>query len=117
MAKLFIQQPEGDQLLTELEGSQVYLIGRSEDCTICIPDDSISKHHAKLAFVGQGWTIADLGSSNGTSVNGQALTQPLNLSDSAQIMLGEQIVLLFVNEGAAEPLGAPARDNATCNLG
>jgi hypothetical protein len=49
MAKLYIQQPEGDQLLTDLANDQAYIIGRGEDCTICIPTDSVSGHHAQLA--------------------------------------------------------------------
>ena len=110
MAKLFIQQPDGDQLLTELESSQAYLIGRSEDCTICIPADSISGHHAQLSPTEQGWMLEDLGSSNGTSVNSQPISQAL-LSDGSQIMLGEQIVLLFVDGPAQEtPAADPAQE-------
>ncbi len=110
MAKLFIQQPEGDQLLTELDNTQAYLIGRKEDCSICIPAESISGHHAQLSPSEQGWVLQDLGSSNGTSVNGQAIGQTL-LANGAQIMLGEQVVLLFLDESAAaEP--APAAEVA-----
>ena len=101
MAKLFIQQPDGDQLLTELANSQAYLIGRSEDCTICIPADSISGHHAQISPTEEGWVIEDLGSSNGTSVNDQPISQAL-LVHGSQIKLGEQVVLLFVDEAASE---------------
>jgi MoxR-like ATPase len=108
MAKLFIQQTEGDQLLTELVNSQAYLIGRNDDCTICIPDDSISGHHAQLTPTEQGWVLEDLGSSNGTSVNGQPIGQVL-LVNGSQILLGSQIVLLFSDDVAAE---APAAEAA-----
>ena len=100
MAKLFIQQPDGDQLLTELVDSQAYLIGRNEDCTICIPAESISGRHAQLAFTAEGWVLEDLGSSNGTFVNSQRVTQ-VRLANNSQIMLGEQVVLLFTDEAAA----------------
>ena len=109
MAKLFIRQPEGDQLLTELDASQTYLIGRSEDCSICIPADAISGHHAQLAPTEQGWLLEDLGSSNGTSVNAQPIGQVL-LANGAQILLGDQIALLFSDEAqqpAAEPVAEP----------
>jgi MoxR-like ATPase len=105
MAKLYIQQAEGDQLLTELSGSQSYLIGRSDDCTLCIPDESVSGHHAQLAPSEHGWILQDLGSSNGTAVNGQAIDQAVLLSSGSQILLGRKIVLLFTDEPAAE---APA---------
>ena len=107
MAKLFIQQHEGDQLLTELDGSQTYLLGRNDDCTICIPDDSISGHHAQLTPTEQGWLLEDLGSSNGTSVNGQTISQAV-LTTGAQILLGEQVVLLFTDEPAEESVAADA---------
>ncbi len=100
MAKLFIQQPEGDQLLTELDGSQTYLIGRNDDCSICIPADPISGHHAQLTPSPQGWVLEDLGSSNGTSVNGETLGKAV-LADGMQILLGGQIVLLFVDDATA----------------
>ena len=109
MAKLFIQQPEGDQLLTELAAAQSYLIGRNNDCSICIPAEAISGHHAQLSPSEQGWVIEDLGSSNGTSVNGQAIGQAL-LTNGSQILLGGQIVLLFLDdptlESEAEPVSA-----------
>ena len=100
MAKLMIQQPDGDQLLTELDAAQSYVIGRSEDCSICIPAEAISGQHASLSPTGQGWALEDLGSSNGTSVNGQEVTQA-TLADGAQIILGGQIVLLFVDDAPA----------------
>ena len=106
MAKLFIQQPEGDQLLTELSPSHPYLIGRSSDASICIPADAISGHHAQLTPSPQGWMLEDLGSSNGTSVNGKAI-QKVVLETGSQILLGGQIVLLFTDDAAtAEPPAA-----------
>ena len=107
MAKLFIQQPEGDQLLTELDRSQTYLIGRKDDCSICIPADSISGHHAQLTPTKQGWVLDDLGSSNGTRVNGQTVKQSV-LANGSQILLGDQIVLLFSDEPAEAPATAAA---------
>ena len=107
MAKLFIQHPEGDQLLTELDRSQTYLIGRSDDCSICIPADSISGHHAQLTPTKQGWVLDDLGSSNGTRVNGQTVKQSV-LANGTQILLGDQIVLLFSDEPAEAPATAAA---------
>ncbi len=116
MAKLFLQQPEGDQLLTELDGSQAYLLGRNEDCSICIPDDSISGHHARLTPSDQGWVLEDLGSSNGTVVNGQPLTQPVLLSSGCQVILGSQVTLLFLEEelaaSAQEPEAQPEAEPA-----
>jgi len=47
------------------------MIGRSNDCDVCIPSDEISRHHAKLQVVPDGVMAEDLGSANGTFVNNQ----------------------------------------------
>lgn len=54
-------------------------IGRSPECETCIPDAKVSRRHALLSCNGNGgaahWTIEDLGSSNGTSVNGVKISK------------------------------------------
>lgn len=47
-----------------------YILGRGEDCQITVPDEGISKKHAKLIVDQQGVFIRDLNSSNGTFLNG-----------------------------------------------
>ena len=47
-----------------------YILGRGEDCQITVPDEGISKKHAKLLVDQQGVFIKDLKSSNGTFLNG-----------------------------------------------
>ena len=100
MAKLFLQQPEGDQLLTELAPTQSYLIGRNDECSICIPAEAISSRHAQLTPGDEGWMLEDLGSSNGTTVNGEALGKAI-LHSGCQIILGGQVILLFIEEPVA----------------
>lgn len=107
MAKLFLQQPEGDQLLTELAPAQSYLIGRNDECSICIPAEAISSRHAQLTPVEEGWVLEDLGSSNGTTVNGEALGKAI-LHSGCQIILGGQVVLLFIDDPAAAAAQADA---------
>ncbi|MCE5233106.1 MAG: FHA domain-containing protein [Mizugakiibacter sp.] len=50
-------------------------IGRQSDCDICIPAEEISRHHARLRAGSDTVTVEDLGSANGTFVNGQRVTQ------------------------------------------
>jgi serine/threonine protein kinase len=45
-------------------------IGRGEDCDLVVPDTSVSKKHAAVERQGGFWWVADLGSTNGTSVDG-----------------------------------------------
>jgi serine phosphatase RsbU (regulator of sigma subunit) len=70
----------------ELSGPSV-LIGRREDCDLMLSFGYISGHHARLVLSDERWSIQDLGSTNGTMVNGSpAENTPLNNGD--QISLG-----------------------------
>ena len=62
-------------------------IGRSRDCEITLDDVGISRHHAELRPGPGGWTIADLGSTNGVVVNGEDIrgAQPLHPGDRVEL--------------------------------
>lgn len=47
------------------------VIGRSEECNICIPAEEISRRHAQVKPTADGLAVEDLGSANGTYINGQ----------------------------------------------
>jgi pSer/pThr/pTyr-binding forkhead associated (FHA) protein len=68
------------------------LIGRETDCTLCLyADPAISRRHAEIAFIGSGWVIRDLGSTNGTSVNGAGCrSRMLNVGD--QVSIGQTVL-------------------------
>ena len=51
-------------------GDGEYVIGRRSDCQIFVPDMRVSRQHARLWRDGEGWTLEDLGSNNGTYING-----------------------------------------------
>lgn len=65
------------------------LIGRSPDADLVIGDDFVSSTHAKIVPSAAGLTIEDLGSTNGTLVNGQPATRPLRLEAGDIIELGQ----------------------------
>lgn len=50
-------------------------VGRAEDATIRIDDDSVSRAHAEIFRLGQQWCVRDLGSSNGTYLDGNRIDQ------------------------------------------
>lgn len=61
-------------------------VGRNEDCTVSLADHSVSGRHCELHFDGSRWWITDLGSRNGTRVNGVPVKhRPLKPGDEIQI--------------------------------
>ncbi len=77
-----------------LEGEQ-FSIGRDSSNEISINDSEVSRRHARLAFQGGKFVIEDLGSTNGTYVNGQRLTGQRVLKSGEVISLGEKIELVY----------------------
>ena len=77
-----------------LEGDQL-MIGRDSANEIVINDAEVSRRHARLTFQGGKYVLEDLGSTNGTFVNGQRLAGPRVLKPGEVVSFGEQIVLVF----------------------
>ena len=82
---------DGKQQAVPLKPGKI-LIGRHDDCQIRIPAANVSRHHCEVVTGGTGVRIRDLGSSNGTFVNGHKV-------DSAELSPGDVLeigTLLFV---------------------
>ena len=77
-----------------LDGDQIS-IGRDSSNEIPVNDAEISRRHSRLSFKGGKYVVEDLGSTNGTFVNGQRLTGPHVLKSGEVISLGEQIVFVY----------------------
>jgi len=94
-----------------LEGD-VLTIGREVSNAIPINDAEISRKHSQLVLQGGKYVLTDLGSTNGTFVNGQRLTGQHVLQPGEVISLGEQISLLFeavtITDPNATMLSSPA---------
>ena len=55
-------------------------------------DTSVSRRHAQLSVQDDNLTIEDLGSANGTMVNGRLISEPTHLRDGDEVTLGETIL-------------------------
>lgn len=78
----------------------VVIIGRSPDCTISIDDLYMSAQNTQLWFENGEWYIADMGSTNGTYVNGQKMDdEPLILDGGDKIRIGQiEFLIVIVGE-------------------
>jgi len=69
-------------------------IGRAEYNDIVIPDDSVSSQHAKLTRREGVWMLTDVGSTNGTMVDGEAVTGDVPIAPGAFVRFGD-VSLVF----------------------
>ncbi|HRE46240.1 MAG TPA: FHA domain-containing protein [Aggregatilineales bacterium] len=83
----------------------VSTLGRDITNDIVINDPEVSRHHCRLTRGGGGYTMEDLGSTNGTFVNGQRLMGARPLAQGDQIGLGETVTLAY--EAAFAPADFP----------
>ncbi len=65
-------------------------IGRSQDNSICLDDDSVSRKHARVSFQEGAWTVEDLGSTNGIIYKGKRV-EKLILSSGDIFQIGNFI--------------------------
>ncbi|HEY9231317.1 MAG TPA: DUF3616 domain-containing protein, partial [Blastocatellia bacterium] len=86
-ARLYILLPTGDAYDRELAQSETQ-IGKGPRNDLVLADPAVSSAHAVIRADGEQYTISDLGSRNGTFVNGQRLTQPQRLLHGDVIGLG-----------------------------
>lgn len=110
---VFTAGPRSGEELTLTEAETV--LGRSNDVTVPIADTSVSRRHLALRKSGLVWTAQDLGSGNGTLVNGEPIDAAVTLGHGDVVTLGET-EFTFTDEGdvtgrvaVAPPSSRPAR--------
>jgi biotin operon repressor len=81
-------------------------LGRGNDCTVVIPDRQVSRYHARLTFTSKGLLLEDLGSKNGTYLNGKLVTDPCYLQDGDIIAVALVQNFVFLSSDATMPMEA-----------
>ena len=67
-------------------------LGRSRECEIVVEDPNVSRQHAELRPRGGAWVISDLGSTNGTRVNGRTIKGPEVVRPGDEIEVGSSVI-------------------------
>lgn len=85
--------------------AEVTNLGRDITNDIVINDREVSRHHLRFTRGGEGCTMEDLGSTNGTFINGKRVTGAVSLKNGDMVGLGETVTLQFeaMRPGAAVP--------------
>jgi pSer/pThr/pTyr-binding forkhead associated (FHA) protein len=91
------------------------VIGRADDCAVAIDFTGVSRRHATIHISGGGVTLEDLGSKNGTWLNGERLFAPAELHDGDRIRLGAAALTFrsTARTTRTSTLNAPARDSSS----
>src|SRR5690606_226756 len=78
---------EGSDVCFET-GEQVVIVGRLSSNTLVIADGRLSREHLRIEREGSAWYAEDLGSSNGTTLNGEPLRDRQRIKDGDKLNLG-----------------------------
>jgi FHA domain-containing protein len=90
---LMISQGSQAGLSAELAGGMI-MIGRGADCQLILDDDYVSTRHARVVASPNGIYVEDLGSTNGTYVNGQRITAPTTITLADSVRIGKTMLRL-----------------------
>ncbi|MDD2233424.1 MAG: DUF3662 domain-containing protein [Desulfitobacteriaceae bacterium] len=86
-----IEGPDGGKQIP-LNAESIY-IGRHAQCELAINDPEVSRRHIKMTRSNDGWLLDDLGSTNGTLINGQRISRQL-VSPGDRIQLGQSVLAI-----------------------
>lgn len=75
-------------------GGQPLLIGRAQDAGLVLEDDYASGRHARIFPQGSRWFLEDLGSTNGTFVQGNQLTRTMAIDPGTPVRIGKTVMEL-----------------------
>lgn len=104
MAKLVLLH-EGKAVPFDIKGAET-VIGRLPECDVQLNTNTVSRKHAKVTIDGGRFFVEDLGSGNGTFVNGQQITQRTEIKNQDRIKLGPML-MRFEHEGPASGSARP----------
>lgn len=82
-----------------------FVLGRLPECDIQLQSNMVSRKHARVVRRGKEYVLEDLGSGNGSFVNGKRITEPTSLRHDDRIKLGPVLLRFETDEGSASRAG------------
>ena len=87
-----------------------FTIGRTRECDLCLTDLSVSRMHALLVRREDGWVLSDLGSHNGTRLNGWLVREPVPVRPGDRVEFGST-AFIVQGDPPGEPVAEPAAED------
>jgi hypothetical protein len=88
------------------------IVGRDETCNVIIQNRQVSRYHARLTNLPHGVQLEDLGSKNGTHLNGREVIEPVMLQDGDLIQIAYAQQFLYMSSDSTLPLELPLENLA-----
>ena len=87
-----------------------FTIGRTRDCDLCLTDLSVSRMHALLVRREDGWVLSDLGSHNGTRLNGWLVREAVRVRAGDRVEFGSMAFIIQHDPPPAPPIAGNNRE-------
>src|SRR5215212_891389 len=114
-AEVTVYSPLFSPFRQPLQGPTVS-IGRASDCSIPIKDRYLSRRHAEIIAVEGAWVLKDLGSANGTYINGNRVEHDHKLKTGDRIRLGDTELVFIAAESSTDKFLAVADSRASATI-
>jgi len=83
------------------------IVGRDDSCNVIIQNRQVSRYHARFVALPHGVQLEDLGSKNGTHINGHAVVEPIILQDGDVIQIAFAQQFIYLSSDSTLPLELP----------
>jgi len=90
----------GTTILLDKKRMQIGRASRNKQWDIDLVDRAVSRPHAEISQVGDQWILTDLGSANGTMLNGKEVHEPQVLKDGDALGIGDTVLIYHSKKGA-----------------